>query len=70
MFNPSSHRGVNGLFKEVYSGILSIQIIDPCFTAIINSDNELVLENMIAKKGIVSLESEIYNGASNSVDLL
>ena len=69
VLTPDSERGENGLFGKINSEIITIQVVNPCSKAIVNSDNELVLADLVAPDGVNSFESELYNKPSNSVEL-
>ena len=47
VYNEESKRGEQGLFGSVDSEILTITVLDPCEQAIVNSDNSMVLEDLI-----------------------
>ena len=48
---------------------MTIIVIDPCEDAIVNSENSLILEDLIAPDGVESYESKIYTRPPNSVEL-
>lgn len=50
------------------SEIFTIQIDNPCRNSIVNSDDSLVLDDMIAPEGIQKLESVVYTGPNNSIN--
>ena len=44
-------RGVNGLFKSVYSTPIKLQIINPCDQSVVNGDGSLMIHDFIVPEG-------------------
>lgn len=50
------------------SEVFTIVIDNPCRDSIVNGDDALVLDDMIAPDGIERLESVVYTGPNNSIN--
>ena len=57
VFDSESVRGEQGLFGSVTSETITVTVVDPCEQAIVNSDESMVFEDLIAPDGVETYQS-------------